>query len=63
MRDALDHIARVASGSTSASLRDAWIAARATSALNGDDAWKGVQKPKNYHSGCEAIVAIKGGAT
>jgi hypothetical protein len=53
LRDALDHIARVALGSTSHSRRAAWIAARAVSALNGDDDWRSCPRPKGYHEALE----------
>jgi len=53
LRDALDHIARVAMGSATNSRRAAWIAARAKSALNGDDDWRSIRKPKGYHDALE----------
>lgn len=53
LRDALDHIARVALGSRSGSKRAAWIAARAKSALNIDDDWKLCDKPRSYHDALE----------
>lgn len=49
LRDALDHIARVALGSRKATKRTLWIIERAKSALNGDDLWKKVETPKGYH--------------
>ena len=47
LRDALDHIARVARASRTQSRRDRWIAARAESALQGNSDWKDLDIPKN----------------
>lgn len=49
LRDALDHIARVALGSRKATKRTLWIVERAKSALNRDDLWKQAETPKGYH--------------
>lgn len=53
LRDALDHIARVALGSIRASRRTLWIIERAKSALNRDDLWKQVRTPNGYHNALE----------
>lgn len=53
LEDALAHIARIALGSRSNSRRCAWIAARAKSALNNDEAWRSCRKPKGYHDATE----------
>jgi hypothetical protein len=49
LREALDHIIRVAFGSRSPTNRTRWIAARAMSALNGDDKWLDATRPHGYH--------------
>ena len=49
LREALDHIARVALGSRKMTKRTAWIVDRAKSALGGDEAWQTAEKPKGYH--------------
>lgn len=53
LRDALDHIARVALGSKKASNRTLWIIERAKSALNRDDLWKQMKTPNGYHNALE----------
>ena len=60
LRTALDHIARVALGSTSRSRRNVWVAARAVSALNNDEVWKDTPKPRNYHDALERDVTKEG---
>ncbi|KVT65644.1 hypothetical protein WK55_31305 [Burkholderia ubonensis] len=47
LRDALDHIARVARGSREQSRRQRWIELRALGALNGTDEWRTLPLPKN----------------
>lgn len=47
LRDALDHIARVARGSREQSRRIRWIALRADGALNGNDDWRTVDLPRS----------------
>ena len=47
LNEALIHIADVANRSRSQSRRDVWIQARAESAINGNDDWKDIDKPKN----------------
>ena len=47
LRDALDHIWRVARASRTQSRRDRWIAARALSALEGNDNWQDIDLPRN----------------
>ena len=49
LRDALDHIARVALGSRSRTRRTLWIAQRAKSAINGDEVWKDAPLPHGHH--------------
>ena len=46
LRDALDHIARVARGSRTGTRRLQWIAQRAQSAIDGDHAWRDLPTPK-----------------
>lgn len=46
LRDALDHIMRVAKTSRSDSRRDNWIAYRAHCALTGSDDWNNEKIPK-----------------
>ncbi|ACR14996.1 hypothetical protein BcepIL02_gp03 [Burkholderia phage BcepIL02] len=47
LRNALDHVARVARGSRGQSRRNRWIELRALGALNGTDEWRTVDLPKN----------------
>ncbi|AOK61955.1 hypothetical protein WM29_22750 [Burkholderia ubonensis] len=47
LRDALDHIARVARGSREQSRRQRWIELRALGALTGTDEWRTLPLPKN----------------
>ncbi|WP_198350327.1 hypothetical protein [Burkholderia ubonensis] len=47
LRDALDHIARVARGSREQSRRQRWIELRALGALNGTEEWRTLPLPKN----------------
>lgn len=57
LRDALDHIARVAMGSRKQTRRNAWIVQRAKSALNGDTEWTLSEKPHGYHYALEGANA------
>ncbi len=47
LRDALDHIMRVANSSRDQTRRIKWISQRAQSALNNDDKWREIDIPKN----------------
>ncbi|KVO82436.1 hypothetical protein WL21_08940 [Burkholderia ubonensis] len=47
LRDALDHIARVARGSREQSRRQRWIELRALGALNGTEEWRTLPLPRN----------------
>ncbi|MBN3848684.1 hypothetical protein G3N58_17905 [Paraburkholderia sp. Ac-20342] len=47
LRDALDHIARVARNSRQQTRRVRWIQLRAEGALNGTDEWRTVELPRN----------------
>ncbi|WBF05234.1 hypothetical protein [Burkholderia phage CSP3] len=50
LRNALEHIAKVARGSRSQSRRSRWIELRALGALNGSTEWRTVELPKNGES-------------
>ncbi len=50
LRDALDHIVRVARRARTGTRRLTWIAQRAQSALNGDNAWRELDEPKSVES-------------
>lgn len=49
LAEALDIIARVGKASRNQTTRTRWIVARAISALNGDDDWQALSKPKGFH--------------
>lgn len=49
LAEALDTIARVGKASRNQTTRTRWIVARAISALNGDDDWQALSKPKGFH--------------
>lgn len=49
LAEALDTIARVGKASRNQTTRTRWIVARAISALNGDDDWQVLPKPKGFH--------------
>ena len=49
LEEALDTIARVGKASRNQTTRTRWIVARAISALNGDNDWQALPKPKGFH--------------
>ena len=53
LAEALDSIARVGKASRNQTTRTRWIVARAVSALNGDNDWRQITKPKGYHGALE----------
>lgn len=56
LAEALDNIARVGKASRNQTTRTRWIVARAVSALNGDNDWRQITKPKGYHDALERAV-------
>ncbi len=46
LKEALEHIAKVAARSETQTNRLIWIEARAESAINGDDEWREIKMPK-----------------
>lgn len=59
LRDALDHIEKVCSGSRTQTRRLRWIGARAKSALNGNDNWRSLDLPKTVDGDTRNYIARK----